>query len=416
MPPRPASQSGRYLVEVTAGQKPEPSAADEIPPQAGDVLLAVALGTIAVSLQYVAGSTTRTALGVVAGICGAVPVLFRRSHPSAAFCASAAAVLVVNVLAPIDVAVTEFVVFYCFYTVMVRGGRRMRLWAPVVSLVVLASAPLSALARSAPLTLPLINLLIGVTLWLTAWVLATLRRRRLRYIHELEDRTEVLEDELAEAGRVERQRIARELHDVVAHSLGVIAVQAGTGRRLAATQPQQAEAALATIERVSRESMVEMRRIVGMVREPEGSEPASPHAPAPPQPGLGRLDDLVAEVGAAGLDVEVSVVGEPVDVAAGIDLAAYRIVQESLTNARRHSGETAAHVTLAYRNEGLDVEVLDAGDGGAVASAGRGLGLVGMRERALVYGGSFEAGPASAGGFRVHAFLPFAQGSSGADE
>ncbi|MFG1925589.1 sensor histidine kinase [Cryptosporangium sp. NPDC048952] len=199
------------------------------------------------------------------------------------------------------------------------------------------------------------------------------------------------ETELAVAA--ERLRIARELHDLVAHSMGVIAFQAGAGRRVIDTRPVEARNALDAIETTSREALAELRRTLAALRrsEPEG-------APTLPTPRLADLDRLAASV-----RVAVVRTGEVRDLPADLELSAYRIVQESVTNVVRHAGTDSCRVTLDYRDDALAIEVLDSGTPGTM---GTGYGIIGMRERVTLLNGEFEAGPRPEGGFRVAATIP----------
>ena len=216
------------------------------------------------------------------------------------------------------------------------------------------------------------------------------RNRQLVETHEVEARRRVAE---------ERLRIARDLHDVVAHSLSSINIQAGAGAHVARRHPDQAEQALHAIKHASKDALDELRVTVGMLRA-DGEE-----APRAPQPTLGRLDTLVQSTAAAGVDVDVQVQGSPSALPVPVDAAAFRIVQESLTNVLRHAGPARAFVTIAYSDDGLDVDVTDTGRGPHNGTNG-GHGLAGMRERAEAIGGRVDAGPAPGGGFRVHAHLP----------
>jgi signal transduction histidine kinase len=233
-------------------------------------------------------------------------------------------------------------------------------------------------------------------------------RTRRAYLVELEQRAERAEAlraaEAREAVAEERTRIARELHDVVAHSVSVMVVQAGAARHIAERNPARAADALGTIERVGRDSLQELRRVLGVLR----SDPDEITGTAP-QPDLDALDRLVAHCRDAGLAVDLVVDGPVRPVPAGVGLTAYRIVQESLTNVLKHAGPAAASVAVTYRPAELAVEVVDDGRGAAstTGSAGSGgHGIVGMRERAATCGGSLVAGPRPGGGFRVRAVLP----------
>ena len=236
----------------------------------------------------------------------------------------------------------------------------------------------------------------------TMFVGWTMQARRLRY--------DALEREQGQAqlraAADERLRIAQELHDVIGHSLGVIAVQAGVGMHLIDSDPDEAKRALEHISRTSRSSLAEIRRLLGLVRAGEG-EPA--YAPTP---GLADLPRLRDEVSGGGLTVDLEVAPDATDLPPGVELAAYRIVQEALTNAVRHAHAKTAAVRLNVASGILHVMVTDDGmgsDGRGRRAAARpgGHGLVGMRERVAVYGGSLVAGPNPGGGFRVAATLPF---------
>jgi signal transduction histidine kinase len=197
----------------------------------------------------------------------------------------------------------------------------------------------------------------------------------------------------------ERARIARELHDVVGHSVSVMTVQASAVRRLLQPDQQREREALLIVERTGREALAEMRRMVGVLRRPE-------EAPAlAPQPSLEHLGKLVEQARDAGLPVELRVEGEFVQLPAGVDLTAYRLIQEGLTNAIKHAHATLAEVLVRYKGDHVELAVSDDGSGGGGGDGG-GHGLVGMRERVLVYGGELEAGPRPSGGFRLRAKLP----------
>ncbi|MFF5172079.1 sensor histidine kinase [Micromonospora sp. NPDC000089] len=227
----------------------------------------------------------------------------------------------------------------------------------------------------------------------TAWVVGDSVRSRRRHAAELRDRA------AAAAVTAERLRIARELHDMVAHSLGVIAIQAGAGARVIETQPAQARAALAAVETASRDALAGLRRTLGALRRPEGGP-----APLDPTPGLADLDRLARSAADAGVRLEVRRIGAHLPVPADVDLAAFRIVQEAVTNVVRHAGVDSCRVSVEQRSDELTVEVVDDGHGGPVG--GEGHGLIGMRERVDLLGGRFRAGPRPQGGFRVAVRLP----------
>jgi signal transduction histidine kinase len=237
-----------------------------------------------------------------------------------------------------------------------------------------------------------------------AWLAGLALSMRSQQAVELRERAERAERDREEQARraveEERARIARELHDVVAHSVSVMVVQAGGVRRLLdADQDRQREALLA-IEATGRAALSEMRRMLGVLKSGELET-----GPLTPQPGLEHLDRLLQQVRAAGLPVDLDVEGPPVPLSAGIDLSAYRIVQEGLTNTLKHAGaDASAHVTVRYLPDQIELEV--ANSGLAAANGDSGHGLVGMRERVALYGGTLTAGPSENGGYVLRARLP----------
>jgi signal transduction histidine kinase len=236
-----------------------------------------------------------------------------------------------------------------------------------------------------------------------AWLAGRAMRYRRERERTLERLTIDLEREREEKARAavaeERVRIARELHDVVAHAISVIVLQARGGRRSLATDPEETREALDTIEATGSQALAEMRRLLGMLRRDDEQIALAP------QPSLRHLDALAAQVREAGLPVDLSVEGEPIELPPGVDLSAYRIVQEALTNALKHAGPARARVLVRYGKDDLELEIADTGLA-AGASDGEGHGLVGMRERVSLYGGKIEAGPRDGGGFAVRARLP----------
>jgi signal transduction histidine kinase len=230
-------------------------------------------------------------------------------------------------------------------------------------------------------------------------------QRRANRALELQERAARFEREREEQARaavaVERRRIARDLHDVIAHSVSVMTVQAGAARLLLAKEPKRAREPILSVEETGRQALADMRRLLGVLRTEEGVPALAP------QPGLARLDALLAQSRTAGLPVELSVEGEQKALSPGVDLAAYRIVQEALTNVRKHAGPARARVAVSYKGDVLELEVTD--DGPAAPNGqGRGHGLIGMRERAALYGGTLEAGPRPGCGYTVRARLPLA--------
>ncbi|MGH8837486.1 MAG: histidine kinase [Actinomycetes bacterium] len=282
----------------------------------------------------------------------------------------------------------------------VLSGRRRAAWV-TVGLGFVGYAALtytvSADRGSPPLHLA------GVFAWLLVMIVVAelVRSRQERFAEAMRMRAEEGRRRASE----ERLGFARELHDVLAHNISLINVQAGVALHLIDTQPEQARAALAAIKDASKETLRELRATLGVLRQVDED------APRAPAPSLARLDELIARLGAAGLTVGTRIEGTPVPLPARVDLAAYRIVQEALTNVYRHAGAVAATVEIRYAEDELVIQVHnDAGPtGGAEAGSGlptTGAGIAGMRERAETLGGELSAGPRPGGGFRVRARLP----------
>ena len=317
-------------------------------------------------------------------------------------------------------------VFATLPVVALAGGGYVLFYGQAVMIEV----ALYAVARYAPMRQALLGVAAGAVLLFAAdltvpelqdaneivfhWsvtalvVAAAFSLRRLAHrAHESQRRA--VEAEVAarrqalEAVVEERARIARELHDIVAHAVSTIVVQAGAAEQVVEDDPAQARESLETIRATGASALAEMRRLVTVLREEDDPGPLEP------QPGLAALPALFESLRSSGLEVDLAVTGEPWPLAAGLDLAAYRIVQEGLTNVRRHSAAGRAQVRLAYATKELRLEVHDDGPRSASTSAAGGHGLVGIRERVALYGGSLTAGPDGSGGFRLCALLAVAQ-------
>ena len=303
-----------------------------------------------------------------------------------------------------------FAVLFLTYTVGAwcssrRGLAGLAVVSAVVVVLGLSDAP----------GLGAVGVLAVILQFAAVWAIGVaLRSRRAATDARVREADERAEAERQTAARVlaeERLRIAQELHDVVAHSMSVIAVQAGVGAHVLDDRPEQARAALEAISATSRGTLTELRRLLGVLRDSDG---VRSHAPAP---GLTDLPHLVDDVRTAGVPATLHVEGHPGPVQAGVELSAYRIVQEALTNVIKHAGKpTRVDVTVRYSPYALTVEVVDDGRGvaaqsrnGDAAPDGSGHGVIGMRERVDVWGGELTVGPAPGGGYRVRAQLPYCE-------
>jgi signal transduction histidine kinase len=335
-------------------------------------------------------------------------LVFRRVRPVASFAVVALAGFVQwtagVTLSPIDAAV-----LLALYSIAAYGPR----WASRLGLAVGVLGAVLAGQRYVLLGDGSGAFVTGVMVYAAAaagaWALGDVRGVRRAYVSELVERARQAERERDQRAQIaaaqERARIAREMHDVVAHNLSVIVVQADGARYAAQRDPESAVSALETISTTGRGALSEMRRLLGIMRT--GDDPPD----GGPQPGLDRLSDLLDSVRDAGLPVDLHVTGVPRELAEGHSLAAYRAVQEALTNVLKHAGPQArATVQLTYAGESLHIQVTDDGRGAAAAADGNGHGLAGMGERLAMYGGRVDAGPAPGGGWRVAADLPYANG------
>ena len=344
------------------------------------------------------------ALGCALVLLHTVPLAARRRFPGTvlALCVASALAFAALFMMPIFLGPAILV---AVYSVAAYSDRRVSLAGLAVAEVGLVAVQLTPgrFERSTFL------LFVGVVA--VAWLLGHFVGDRQVYAAQLEERTAELEQAREELARravaEERLRLARELHDVVAHAMSVIAVQSGVGAHVADSRPEEVGKALAAIEATSRSALIELRRLLGVLRQD-----GEPQASLTPAPGLANLEGLLAEVAKAGLAVRLRVEGAPVPLPAGLDLSAYRILQEALTNVVKHAGPAHAQVTIRYRDHEVAVQVIDDGRGvAAVAADGRrgtGHGLIGMAERVAVFGGDLEVGPRPGGGFRVAARLPLA--------
>ena len=338
-----------------------------------------------------------------------VPILFRRRYPMIAFWA-VIAIGGAQVLLTRAVSMSDFAVPAALYALAAYRRRRISLIGLGVSVIGAGVA----LARWVPdPNRPQISSIdwifaygVASSPMIIAWLLGDSMRYRRAYYLDLEDKARRLErerDQQAQIGAAtERARIARELHDVVAHNVSVMVVQAEGASYALDSSPETTRRALGTIAETGRTALAEMRRLLGVLRSEAGA------ADRAPQPGVDQLEDLLEQVRAAGLAVDFTVQGVPVPLPQGMALAAYRIVQESLTNTRKHGGpQVSAQVSLHYGEDELRMLVRDDGRGAAALTDGQGNGLTGMRERVAMYGGALHAAPRAEGGYEVEAVLPY---------
>jgi signal transduction histidine kinase len=365
------------------------------------------LAAVLAFLGIASSAATGRLIAVPLVIALAVPVVFRRAYPVAAF-AAAIAVGAVQVLINSKPNPTDLAIVILLYTLAAYTPRRIS----ITGLAICLAGSAAAVLRWMPGRLSMWDsLLVGSIMFagpsLIAWVFGDSMRYRRAYYTNLEDRAARLEAERDAQAQIaaaaERARIARELHDVVAHNVSVMVVQADGASYALGSDPDRARQALAAISATGRQALAEMRRMLGVLRRDEdGTEPGRA-----PLPGIGQLGELLEQTRATGLAVSFTVEGVPQPLPDGAALAAYRIVQESLTNTRKHGGPRAtAEVTLRYLEDALLLRITDDGRGAAAVSDGAGHGLTGMRERVAVYGGWVQAGPCPSGGYHVAALLP----------
>ncbi|MCF4139664.1 sensor histidine kinase [Streptomyces sp. Tue 6430] len=315
----------------------------------------------------------------------------------------------------LDVATTaaDFALLVIVYTVAATGARWASRLALGMGLIAATLAQLRWPNQQTSMAGNIAVVVLQTVPFALAWVLGDSMRTRRAYFAQLEERAARLEKEREAQAKVavaaERARIARELHDVVAHNVSVMVVQADGAAYVLDAAPDQAKQALETISSTGRQALAEMRRLLGVLRTGEHEEGGE----YVPQPDVEQIDDLVQQCRGSGLVVDFKVEGTPRPLPSGVELTAYRIVQEALTNTRKHGGPDAgASVRLVYFDDGLGLLVEDDGKGAPHelyeegGADGRGHGLIGMRERVGMVGGTLDAGPRPGGGFRISALLP----------
>lgn len=340
-----------------------------------------------------------------------IPIVFRRKHPAGAFLTVIASGALQVALLPRPIT-ADIAALIALYTLAAYRPRRISVPGLIVCLggsAIAIAAWLPAM-RFTGSTMFKVGTVTAVFLgpWVLAWMFGDSMRWRRGYYHALEERAARLEaehDAQAQiAAAAERARIARELHDVVAHNVSVMVVQADGAAFALDGSPERARDALSAISRTGRQALAEMRHLLGVLRTSSPDEETS----LAPQPGLEQIADLLSHSRAAGLPVSFKVEGVPRALPPGIALTAYRVVQESLTNTRKHGGPSVtASVRLRFCEDGLKIVVSDDGRGSTAASDDAGHGLIGMRERAEMYGGTVTAGPRDEGGYQVTCTIRF---------
>ncbi len=346
------------------------------------------------------------------------PLALRRRAPLTVLLACTIGFLAARLLlGSVEASITAIAMSVAVFSAAAHGRARWRHWVCAGCVVIVMAELWREVNVNVPpevpkvLLLQVLALVVNLALFCAMWALGSALGSGRRRAQELLERTRQLEHEREENARRaafdERVRIARELHDVVAHHVSVMGVQAGAARLVIGRDPAKAIEALTSIEGSSRQAVHELHRLLGFLRQ------AGDRDDLAPRPGLAQLGSLAARMSDSELTVEVRVEGEERPLPPTVDVSAFRIVQEALTNTLKHSGAARADVALRYRPGELEVEITDdgRGDGGASPGAG-GLGLVGMRERAGLHGGQLSAGPAEDGGFAVRATLP-APGGAG---
>lgn len=333
----------------------------------------------------------------------ALPLAVRRRYPLATFWAVVSAALLV---AHAATWITVLTCAIAAYGAVAHSRNRVPAVVSLVLAAVLAGVAFRDVAPGLPTWLgPFVVLLsAGVCASFVRFWRQQLRVSR----HRLTELQRSQEEATRRAVELERARIAGELHDVVTHNVSVMLIQAGAARRVMDAEPEQSKQALLEVEASGRAAMAELRHVMGLLAGPESGRPDGHGDGLEPQPGLQQLDALLERVRAAGVPVSVALSPPPGSLPPGVDLAAYRVVQEALTNTIKHAAGAAASVEIGHDGHWMEIEVTDTGGAPAEHSGtGHGRGLIGLRERLAVYGGTLDAGRRAGGGYRLMARLPW---------
>jgi signal transduction histidine kinase len=362
---------------------------------------ALALAATGVEFALLNGeSTAGVAANLITGFAGATLTL-RRVVPIVVLAATLAAALAVVVIGDDPGGI---LVLFALYTTGAVCERRVSLAALAPTVVVIAGMSFATADAAGRETSAVGGAATAAVLALGVWGLGAYAQTRRRYARELEDRARRVKREREQRTQIavheQRASIARELHDIIAHSVSVMLVGVRGARDVLRTSPDVAFDTLGRVEATGEQSLVEVRRILALLRQPEQA------AESGPLPSLADLDEMISGYREAGLPATLDIVGDPRSLPSGVELSVYRIVQEALTNALKHSQPTRAVVTLCFRSEQLEIEVVDDGPSPAESETPEGHGIVGMRERVALLGGQLEVGRRAGGGFRVAARLP----------
>jgi signal transduction histidine kinase len=383
-----------------------------------DILITLAFAVLALLNLYVNwGISSRLSafFAVFLTLSVILPLIFRRRYPLGVLIFMSLAVITFRAFNIPESSFINYALLLAFFNAGAYGRPRFRNWVRgFCCLLVIGLLAYSIFFQQRGSDVPaqtilyqLSVVLLNVFLFAAAWWIGEVFRTRNQREAELQERTRQLEKERDENARRavmdERVRIARELHDVVAHHVSVMGIQAGAARRILKQQPDKANDVLSQIEASSRQAVAELQRLLGFLREENHVDDIAP------QPGLKQLDVLFDQMRLTGLSISVHKEGEEIPLPPGVDLSAYRIVQEALTNTLKHAGPVNADVTIRYLRGAVELEITDNGSTPQSVSnqESKGRGLIGMRERVSLHGGDFFAGRLPEGGFSVKAKLPF---------
>jgi signal transduction histidine kinase len=387
-------------------------------PSGIDILITIAFAVLALLNLYVnwgQNSILSSVLAVLLTLLVILPLIFRRRYPLGVLILMTMAVIAFRTSAIPESSFISYALLLAFFTAGAYGQQRYRnLIRGVSALLIISLLIYEIFFQQRGTDFPtqtilyqLSVILLNIFLFAAAWWIGEVFRTRDQRELELQEKTRQLEKEKDENARRavmdERVRIARELHDVVAHHVSVMGIQAGAARRILKQQPDKANEVLSQIEASSRQAVAELQRLLGFLRADNQVDDIAP------QPSLQQLDALVNQMRLTGLSVSVKIEGEKIQLPPGVDLSAYRIVQEALTNTLKHAGPVNADVIIRYTGNAVELEIKDNGNTPVAeinAEKGAGRGLIGMRERVSLHGGEFFAGRIPAGGFDVKARLP----------